>query len=209
LGYVEAGIRCLDEAAAAATGGELTQLSAPIWILCYLIYSCERVRDFDRAAQWCQRMREVADRLRFMFPRGICRVHYAGVLILRGKWGEAESELAEAEALFAASRPPWTAEGRVRLGELRRRQGLFDEAERIFHEVEWHPLALLGLAELALDRGRPRDADEFCARLLRQLPESARYQRIAHIRQLLEDGILGNDLRHTRPAGPRLVAAAN
>jgi dTDP-D-glucose 4,6-dehydratase len=39
--------------------------------------------------------------------------------------------------------------------------------------------------------------------------EGARYQRIAHIRQLLEDGILGNDLRHTRPAGPRLVAAAN
>ena len=177
-GNVAAGIQCLDEAAAAATGGELTRQSAPIWILCYLIYSCERVRDFDRAAQWCEKMREVADRLRFLFPRGICRVHYAGVLILRGLWGEAESELAESEAMFSASRPPWIAESRVRLAELRRRQGRLDEAEGIFREVESHPLALLGLAELALDRGRPRDADEFCARLLRQLPQSARYQRM-------------------------------
>jgi LuxR family maltose regulon positive regulatory protein len=177
-GDVAAGIRCLDEAAAAATGGELTRQSAPLWILCYLIYSCERVRDFDRAAQWCERMREVADRLRFLFPRGICRVHYAGVLILRGLWREAESELVESEAMLSASRPPWIVESRVRLAELRRRQGHLDEAEKIFREVEWHPLALLGLAELALDRGRPRDADEFCARLLRQLPESARYQRM-------------------------------
>ncbi|HET7715349.1 MAG TPA: LuxR C-terminal-related transcriptional regulator [Bauldia sp.] len=177
-GDVAAGIRCLDEAAAAATGGELTRQSAPLWILCYLIYSCERVRDFDRAAQWCERMREVADRLRFLFPRGICRVHYAGVLILRGLWGEAESELVESEAMFSASRPPWIAESRVRLAELRRRQGHLDQAEEIFRQVEWHPLALLGLAELALDKGKPRDADEFCARLLRQLPESARFQRL-------------------------------
>lgn len=178
-GEVEAGFQWLDEAAAAAAGGELTRQSAPIWILCYLIYSCEWVRDFDRAAQWCQRMREIADRLCFLFPRGICRVHYAGVLILRGRWGEAEGELAEAEALFSASRLPWTAESRVRLAELRRRQGRFDEAEQIFLEVEWHPLALIGLAELALDKGRPRDADEFCARLLRQIPEGASFQRVA------------------------------
>lgn len=177
-GDVAAGIQCLDEAAAAATSGELTRQSAPIWILCYLIYSCERVRDFDRAAQWCQKMREVADRLRFLFPRGICRVHYAGVLILRGHWNEAEGELSQSEAMFSASRPPWVAECRVRLADLRRRQGLHHEAERIFRDVEWHPLALLGLAELALDRGRPRDADEFCARLLRQVPESARYMRV-------------------------------
>lgn len=103
-GDVRAGVKCLDEAATAATSGELTRMSAPIWILCYLIYSCERVRDFDRAAQWCQKMREIADRLRFLFPRGICRVHYAGVLIQRGHWGEAESELSEAESLFSASR---------------------------------------------------------------------------------------------------------
>jgi LuxR family transcriptional regulator, maltose regulon positive regulatory protein len=177
-GEVVAGIQCLDEAAAAASAGELTRQSAPIWILCYLIYACERVRDIDRAAQWCERMRDLADHLHFLFPRGICRVHYAGVLMLRGRWSEAESELAEAETLFSGRRPPWTAESRVRLAELRRRQGRFDEAERIFREMEWHPLALLGLAELSLDKGRPRDAYEFCERLLRQLPESARYQRV-------------------------------
>lgn len=201
-GDVAAGIQCLDEAAAAATSGELTRQSAPIWILCYLIYSCERVRDFDRAAQWCQKMREVADRLSFMFPRGICRVHYAGVLILRGQWREAESELAESEALFRASRPPWAAECRARLAELRRRQGRFDEAERIFREVEWHPLALLGLAELALDKGRPRDADEFCERLLRQIPEGARYLRVDALELVVRAAaLLGRHARVTEALG--------
>lgn len=199
-GDVTAGIQCLDEAAAAATSGELTRQSAPIWILCYLIYSCERVRDFDRAAQWCQKMREVADRLRFLFPRGICRVHYAGVLILRGDWKEAESELAQAEEFFCASRPPWAAECRARLAELRRRQGHFDEAERIFREVEWHPLALLGLAELALDQGRPRDADDLCARLLRQLPESARYLRVDALELVVRTAALLGEHRHLTEA---------
>lgn len=197
-GDVAAGIRCLDEAAAAASAGELTRQSAPIWILCYLIYSCERVRDFDRAAQWCQRMREVADRLHFLFPRGICRVHYAGVLMLRGRWSEAESELAEAQTLFSGRRPPWTAESRVRLAELRRRQGRFDEAEQIFREMESHPLALLGLAELSLDKGRPRDANEFCERLLRQLAESARYQRVDVLELVVRAAALLGE--HTRVA---------
>lgn len=199
-GEVSAGIQCLDEAAAAAAGGELTRQSAPIWILCYLIYSCERLRDIDRAAQWCRKMREVADHLHFDFPRGICRVHYAAVLIQRGEWGEAERELTEAEALFEHSRPPWTAESRVRLGELRRRQGRFDEAERIFREVEWHPLALLGLAELSLDTARPRDADELCERLLRQISETARYQRVDVLELVVRAAALLGDRRRVAAA---------
>jgi LuxR family transcriptional regulator, maltose regulon positive regulatory protein len=177
-GEVESGFRRLDEAAAAATGGELHRLSAPVWILCYLIYSCERVRDFNRAAQWCHKMREVADRLAFLFPRGICQVHYAGVLILRGDWRQAEAELTEAEAAFRDRRPPWLAESIVRRAELCRRRGDLDRAEELFAEADGHPLALLGLAELALDRGRPRDALDLCDRFLRQQAENAELMRV-------------------------------
>lgn len=38
--------------------------------------------------------------------------------------------------------------------------------------------------------------------------EGSRYQRIAHIRQLVAEGVLDNELRHVRPAARRRLAAA-
>jgi FAD/FMN-containing dehydrogenase len=65
-GDIDAGMRCLDEAVATALAGELEEQFWANRIVCYLIFACERVRDHDRAAQWCHRMREVADYRDFM-----------------------------------------------------------------------------------------------------------------------------------------------
>ena len=46
-GEVAAGMRRLDEAAAAALGGEYEDLRAAGWTCCYLIGACEQVRDFE------------------------------------------------------------------------------------------------------------------------------------------------------------------
>lgn len=197
-GEIEDGMACLDEAAAAALGGELEDEAWANRILCYLIFACEWVRDFDRATQWCEKMRQIADRMQLTFAQGICRVHYAGVLISCGKWPEAETQLADATAMLRASRPPYAAEGVVRLADLRRRQGRLDEAVAIFRQVEWHPLAMLGLAEIALDSGRPRDAEELVSRFLRQMPESSRLQRAAALELLVRvEALLG---QHDRAA---------
>jgi LuxR family maltose regulon positive regulatory protein len=75
------------------------------------------------------------------------------------------------------SRPPYESEARVRLAELRRKQGRFEEATTLFQDVEWHPMAALGLAELALERGHLRDAREYVERILRQVPERNIAQR--------------------------------
>jgi LuxR family transcriptional regulator, maltose regulon positive regulatory protein len=178
-GDVEEGMRYLDEATAAALGGEYEDLHGVCWTCCYLIYGCERVRDYDRAAQWCRKVEELTERMRIQFVNGVCRAHYAAVLTWHGSWGEADGLLSKATSDLAATRPAWAPEGSVRLADLRRRQGRFEEAERLFAEAEPHPLATVGTAELALDRGDPESAIPIAQRLLRQLPVDNRTQRAA------------------------------
>lgn len=174
-GDIDAGMKMLDEAAVAALAGEVTQPLWVSWTLCYLLFACERARDYDRATEWCHKAREYADRFDIARGQAVCRVHYAALLMWRGEWSKAEQQLSEAAALLEES--PWVAEALVRLGELRRRQGNLDEAAALFARIEWHPMALFGLAELALDTGRPRDALEMTERALRQIPETSRSQR--------------------------------
>src|SRR5213593_903258 len=54
-GDVAGGMRCLDEASAAATAGEVKELHTVGVVCCWQIFACERVRDYERAAQWCAR----------------------------------------------------------------------------------------------------------------------------------------------------------
>lgn len=178
-GSVESGMRSLDEAVAAALGGEYQQKQGIGWTCCYLIYACERVRDFDRAAQWCKRLEAFTDQHSIRFVNGVCRAHYAGVLVWRGRWDEAEKELMQANRVLESTRPGYLAEGLVRLGQLRLRQGRLDEAEEIFRGVEFHLLARLGLAEIALDRGDPDGARQMLEAALDELPAESRTQRAA------------------------------
>ena len=128
-GEVDEGMRRLDEATAAAVAGELDDLDAISSCCCYLIDACKRVRDFERAAQWCEHVKgfceQWSDRLTF----AACRAHYADILIWRGDWSAAEAELRANLGPLADIHPNRIADGMVRLAELRRRQGLLEEAE--------------------------------------------------------------------------------
>jgi LuxR family maltose regulon positive regulatory protein len=169
----------LDEAVAAALGGEYEELVGVGWTCCYLIYACERVRDYDRAAQWCRNVEEFAERMRVQFLNGVCRVHYAAVLTWHGSWKEADKLLSKAIDDLAATRPPFAYEGMVRLADLRRREGRVEDAERLFMEAESHPMAAVGIAELSLDRNDPGAAILVAERVLRHLPLANKTQRAA------------------------------
>ena len=82
---------------------------------CYMIAACERVRDYDRAVQWCTRLKAFCAKwgLRPLFA--VCRTQYASICMWRGTWLEAEQELTAATDELAASRPAMTADGLVRL----------------------------------------------------------------------------------------------
>ena len=66
-------MRLLDEATAAAVAGEMTDPDAIVTTCCYLISACERVRDYDRAAQWCDRAIQLADRWSYRFMFAYCQ----------------------------------------------------------------------------------------------------------------------------------------
>jgi ATP/maltotriose-dependent transcriptional regulator MalT len=184
-GEVAGGMRRLDEASAAALAGEYEEDFPVCWTCCYLIYACERVRDYDRAAQWCRKVDEYAERRGIRWVRHVCRAHYAAILTWHGDWEAAERELLDTRRTLAATRPAWEAEATVRLADLRRRQGRWDEAERLFEASEPHLLAVLGQGELSLDRRRPDEAVAFAQRLLRLLPESNVTQRAAALELLV------------------------
>jgi LuxR family transcriptional regulator, maltose regulon positive regulatory protein len=176
-GEVGAGMRRLDEAAAAALGGEYEQLAPAGWTCCYLIYACERVRDYERAAQWCRKVDEFSGRMRIRFVNGTCRAHYAAVLVWRGDWSRAERELVQALSDLSAVRPFWRSEAVVRLAELRRRQGRVAEAADLFAEAERHALADPGVGALRLDEGDALGARDHLARALRQVPAESATRR--------------------------------
>lgn len=171
-GDVAGGMRCLDEATAAATAGEMKELHSVGVVCCWQIFACERVRDYDRAAQWCARVQEFSKRWRLRPLSAICRTQYAGVLIWRGKWAEAEQELTAAKHDFEQVRPPLAVQAFARLGELRLRQGRLDDAERLFTAAGASPLARLGQAALTLERGDAPAAAAELERFLAQINDT-------------------------------------
>jgi len=169
-------MRRLDEATTVALQGEARLLYCVAWACCYLISACERVRDYERAAQWCARVGDFCGQ-HDIFLLNTCRAHYASVLSWQGRWEEAETQLSAAVEGLQASRPPMVSDALARLGELRRRQGRVADAEELFSRSETHSLTLLGRAALALDRGEPSEAAELAERYLRRYPEPERVER--------------------------------
>jgi ATP/maltotriose-dependent transcriptional regulator MalT len=93
--------------------------------------------------------------------------------------------LSAANDELAASRPAMTGEGLVRLGELRRRQGKLDEAMRLFDRGGGHPMASLGRAMIAFDRGDFNATADLADRYLRKLPLQNRTERAAALELLV------------------------
>jgi DNA-binding CsgD family transcriptional regulator/tetratricopeptide (TPR) repeat protein len=191
-GNVAEGLQELDEVNAAVLAGEISDRVLIGLACCYLIAACERIHDYERAVQWCDRLKAFCATwgLRPLFA--VCRTQYASVCMWRGAWEEAERELTSAADELAACRPAMTGEGLVRLGELRRRQGKLDEALALFERGGSHHLASLGRASVTFDRGDFKAAADLAERHLRRLPAQNRTERAAAlelmVRACLEQG---------------------
>ena len=207
-GAISEGMRRLDEVNAAIVAGELKDLVAIGLSCCYLIAACERVRDYDRAVQWCARLKVFCAKwgLRPLFA--VCRTQYASICMWRGTWMEAEQELLAAGDELAASRPAMTPDAIVRLAELRRRQGRLTEAASLFEQAGSHGLALLGRAELAFDRGDMRAAAEHVDRYLRRVPTQNRTDRAAGLELLVRAQAAAGELDVARTALAELTGIA-
>jgi ATP/maltotriose-dependent transcriptional regulator MalT len=176
-GDIELGMKRLDESCTAVMAGEVTDGNARATAICYLMDACDRVRDYDRAEQWCARAHEIARQIHFESLMGVCRPHYAVVLMWHGRWKEAEEQLLLGNDEIRELRPAMIVEGLVRLGELRWRQGRWDEANELFEQVKHADLSQLGRAELALSLGRLEEAGDLVEKYLRRIPRHDRIER--------------------------------
>jgi len=205
-GSIDDGMRRLDAATAAVIAGELRDIDLAETVCCYMIDACKRVRDLDRAVEWCGRVAEIARRFddRFMFA--VCRVHHADVLIWQGSWAAADEELATAAAAFSEFAPWKFADCAVRRAELRRRQGRLDEAAELLAECESHRLHNLHAGLLALDLGDPAGALEAGQRFLRRIGGDDRFERVAGL-ELVVHAALGCGLREDAAAAAAEIRA--
>jgi LuxR family transcriptional regulator, maltose regulon positive regulatory protein len=206
-GEVEEGMRHLDEATTAAIAGEVEDARFAELICCHLIDACKRVRDFDRAGEWCRRVEEIATRLGDAVIFTMCRNYYGEVLVWRGEWDEAEVALAAASRDLANSGRD-ASDSLVRLAELRRRQRRFDEAEALLAETEGHPLASIVAAGLAIDRGDTRRGTEEAERYLRRVGKDDRLMRVPALELLVPARLALGRTREAQRAGEELLAIA-
>ena len=129
-GRVTEGMRRLDEAAAAARGGEVASPVVSGEIYCKLLVACESTLDVRRAEEWLPVTSPLGDRPAVAWASAICRTHYGGILVVAGRWEEAERELEEALRLYDASYRALRSAALARLAELRVRQGRLERVPR-------------------------------------------------------------------------------
>ena len=154
---VDEGLSLLDEAMLAALSDNLK----PMWtgaIYCGLLGACNELADLRRAREWTEATRRWCDPLPLasLYP-GICRVHWAEVLDVRGEWEEAEREALAASESMLGIDVFAVADGWFVVGEVRRHRGDLDGADEAYakaSEIGRDPQP--GLALLRLAQGRVR-----------------------------------------------------
>lgn len=165
-GRIEEGMRRLDEAMAAATGGDVHGYDVIGMIYCKLLAACDHAGDFKRAEQWMTVVDDFVSRYNLRGVSAICRTCYGGILMVVGRWEEAERELLSAlgvcEVNFRGLRP----RALVRLADLRIRQGRLEEAEQLLDGIEEEPDALRPVIALHLARGEVERARSLVERYL-------------------------------------------
>lgn len=165
-GQVAAGAAMLDEAMAAALGGEADRPETVVFTACRSIVSCSRAFEVERAMQWVRASEPFTRRHGGLHLYTTCRTHYGTLLIGTGRWAEAEQELLTALRSGEAAEPALYGESLAKLAELRIAQGRLEEAEALLAGYEDHAAAAYPRAELHLRRGEPVPAAELLQRRL-------------------------------------------
>jgi class 3 adenylate cyclase len=155
LGRITEGLALLDEAMVAAVGGELDPEPAG-YVYCGMIGICSKLGDYGRAAEWTEATLRWCERQSIPAFPGVCRIHRAELLTLRGSWAKAEEEARLAcEELPRFNFYSGMGPAFYGIGEIRRRMGDFASAEEAYaraHELGYLPQP--GLSLLRLGQGK-------------------------------------------------------
>jgi ATP/maltotriose-dependent transcriptional regulator MalT len=156
LGKPAEGFLLFDEAMLLGSEGRLSTFVLGK-VYCSLISVCDQLGDLQRAAEWTEVGSNWADGQPSAFYPGLCRVHRAELLRLRGDWVSAEAEARRACTELEHLHVVNAGAAFYEIGEIRRRIGDLDGAEAEFRRAEalgFDPqpgLALLRLGQRKID----------------------------------------------------------
>jgi class 3 adenylate cyclase len=204
LGRVAEGTALLDEAMTAVVGGELDPAAAG-YVYCGMIGVCSRLGDYRRAAEWTEATLRWCERHSVPAFPGVCRVHKAELMRLRGSL-----TMAEEEARLACEELPrfnffsGLGPANYEIGEVRRRLGDFREAEEAYgraHEFGYNPQP--GLSLLRLAQGK---VDAAAAGIRQALSDTSgnRCLQVRLLAALTEIALAAGDLESAASAGEEL-----
>lgn len=207
-GNVVAGMALLDEAMLAAVSDELDPGSAGS-IYCHLMEACYEVSDLPRARQWTEATAQWCERMPGAGPfMGICRVHRAQVLQIRGDWDQAEVEALRVCEEAGRLGPLVAGEAQYQLGEIRRQRGDLPGAAEAYRAAHrWGREPQPGLALLKLAMGDAAGADVSVRSALAAAGANLPW-RTRLLPSVAEIAVAAGDLRGARDACEELAAMA-
>ena len=185
------GLILIDEATAAAVGGELTARTTGL-VYCWTIASCRDLADYSRAGEWTEAASRWCERQSISGFPGVCRIHRAELLRLRGAIGQAESEIRRA-CKELLGHPSMNGYAFAELGEIRLRVGDLegaDDAFRMAHDLG--DLAEPGRSLLLLAKGKTAAATASIRKALTEVRVNA-FETARLLPAAVEIGIQAGD----------------
>jgi DNA-binding CsgD family transcriptional regulator len=152
---VEAGLALLDETMVTVTAGELSPLVTGL-MYCSVIAACQQAYAFDRTCEWTAALTRWCEGQPDMVAfAGVCQVHRAEIMQLRGTWPEAIEEARRACARSQGIDQRAAAAALYQQAEVHRLKGEFAAAEEAYRGASQLGLEPQpGLALLRLVQGR-------------------------------------------------------
>ena len=131
-GQVEAGLGLLDETMVAVTARELSPLVTGL-MYCSVIAACQQVYAFDRTCEWTVALTRWCEGQPDLVPfTGVCQVHRAEIMQLRGIWPEAIAEARRAWERSQGVNQQAAAAALYQQAEVLRLKGEFAAAEEAY-----------------------------------------------------------------------------
>jgi DNA-binding NarL/FixJ family response regulator len=205
-GDVVSGTAKLDEAMAAATGGEVAHLETIGDVTCTAIAAFELAGDWQRIERWGQVIEAWIREHEHAPVVGFCNACCAEMFLSSGMWSEAEGLLNEGiGALEASEQRARCVHPAAKLAELRLLQGRIEEAEQLLAGYEELPEASHALASLYLTRGETAVAAAVLHRRLNRVGADS-VLAAPHLALLVDVQLAAGDIDGASASADRLAS---
>ena len=201
------GLAMVEEATEGAVSGELGARATGM-IYCMMISVNAQLADWQGAGHWTEAATRWCDRQAINGFPGICRVHRAEILRLRGFLSDAEEEARAATVELGSFNLMFSALAFRELGEVRLKLGDLDAAEEAFRQAaEMGVTPQPGLAQAMVQRGHPEQAATGLRRILGS-NDIGPLERAKMLPTQLEIALSLGDLATARAAADELAEIA-